>query len=174
MLNILFQDDMTEEESEKLVNRKWLEFPDKWFDTLTRSVNLNNDDWFKLVLLDIDKSDIPIDNVARDIYTGRTHPFSNVSSGVKMLWLMYYHADKFLFPSQYLGENCYQYALYAGENSDVFVYDDSDMLRSEERGVSLDSCIGVFKDYVKGNVVSVNGDGDSLIAFMYANNRGDM
>ncbi len=175
MLNIIFQDDMTEKEAERLSGRKWLQFPDDQFHYLSNEDTLSDDLWFIKALKDIDRCDIPMKCVARDLITGRTHSFDRISTGVKMVWLMRYHADKFLFPSQYLGENCYQCVLDASTcRNDIFLYDDSDMLYRESQGYCLDACTGLFNDYVKNKIVELNGNRKLYIASDYGCDREDI
>ena len=132
MIKIIFQEDKTEDEAAKLCGREWLKFPDIWFKKLTYNYNLNNDEFFRKCLAKIDLCDMPMDNVIRDIPTGRTHSIDKVSTGVKMLWLMKHYSDKFIFPSQYLGENCYETVYMLGNEIDIYIYDDSDMLVHDE------------------------------------------
>lgn len=153
MVYLIF-DRITEKEAEERTGRKYVEFPDQQFLFLSECVDLNKDETFIKYLREVDKCDIPMPNVARDLITGKTHSFDKVSTGVRMLWLMRYHADKFLFPSQFLGQNCYQGAFDIGRINDVYIYDDSNMLEEEES----DECDGVFTDYLTGDIIETGDD----------------
>lgn len=135
MVNIIFQEDKTEDEASKLCGREWLKFPDIWFKKLSYNCDLNKDPFFRECLLEVDRCDIPMDNVIRDIITGKTHSVDKISTGVKMLWLMKNYSDKFLFPSQYLGENCYALAYKIGNDVELYIYDDSDMFVHDEADI---------------------------------------
>ena len=64
-------------------------------ETLRRDFNLNDDVEFAKYLKEIDQCDIPMPNVVRDVWTGNTHSFDKVSTGVRMLWLMVRFSDSF-------------------------------------------------------------------------------
>lgn len=152
MLYLLFQAKVSEEEAEQMTGRKWLAQPDRWFLRLSDEVDLNTDETFIKYLYEIDKCDIPMRNVARDLLTGDTHSFDKISTGVRMLWFMRYHPEKFLFPSQFLGENCYQGAIDLSIDRDIYIYEDSNMFDTDE----IEKCKGTFTDYHTGEVVNVN------------------
>lgn len=135
MLRVVFQSDKTEAEAAALVQRPWLKFPDIAFKRLTREYDINKDDDFKRFLFEVDRCDLPMPNVVRDIPTGSTHSIDRVSTGVKMLWLMARHAEDYLFPSQYLGENCYLSMFELSKTRDIYLYEDSDMFVSKEADV---------------------------------------
>lgn len=148
MLYIMRYDDYPDiEEAIKIVGKPRLTWADGVFNEYALTHDLNKDPWFAYVLKEIDRCDIPMPNVARDIQTGRTHSFDKVSTGVRVAWLMRYYPDKWLFPSAYLGENCYQAMLNAGSYEDIIVYNNSNMLCSEIQGYCMDNCSGTFCDY---------------------------
>ncbi len=174
MLNILFEYDMTEEEAERVSDKKKLEFPDEYFvDYIYKGV-LNSDKYFEQLVKDIDNCYIPEPGVIKDIATGLAHPISEVSTGVKMLWLMKNEPDKWLYLSHYLGENCYQHMLDLSKDRDIWLYECSRMMTTRMDGYSLDGCIGKFNDYVKSNIVEVVGDASSWITFCYDYERRDL
>lgn len=67
----------------------------------SRGIDLNKDKDFERYLKEIDKCDIPLPNVARDLLTGKTHSFDKISTGARMLWLMQDFADEYLFLSHF-------------------------------------------------------------------------
>jgi hypothetical protein len=165
MVNIIFQKVMSEEEAEKATGLKYLELPDEWFIELSSGKDLNNDEYFKKVLLEIDECDVPMPNVARLVLNGDTHSFDKVSTGVRMLWLMKYYPNKFLYPSQWLGQNCYKALFELGEENEIMLYEDSGMMDQTE----IDECVGLkFRDYHNGNIVELGQD----VGFLYTCDMG--
>jgi hypothetical protein len=144
-----------EKDVESITGKKIIEFPDDLFEILQRDFNLNKDDDFIKFLRVIDECDIPLPNVARDIETGETHSFDKVSSGVKMLWLIAKFSNKYIFPTCWLGENCYQSMFDLGSIYDFDVYEDSNMFAQE---YCIEECTGKFKDYKTGDVVTIDND----------------
>lgn len=153
MVNFIFRDTSVEQ-AEKLTGLKYLNFPDDWFSTLSAKYDLNKDGAFVKYLREVDECDIPMPNVVRDLVTGTTHSFDKVSTGVKTLWLINHFPGKFLYPSCFLGQNCYQQLFDVGKDKDIFIYDDSDMLVNEE----ADMCTGKFKDYLRGNIIELGNE----------------
>jgi hypothetical protein len=154
MLKFMFSNKIDEKEAENLCNRKYIEFPDTEFMRLSRKHDLNNDQYFIKFLHDIDGCDIPMKNVARDLITGNTHSFDKVSTGVRVLWLMAVYPDKFLYPTQWLGENCYQAMFDLGKERDIYIYEDSDMFSQK----LADKIEGELYDCHTDKVVSVSND----------------
>jgi hypothetical protein len=155
MVNIIFSKIMSMEEAEEATGLKYLDFPDEWFNRIARNHDLNKDEYFKQVLSEIDDSDIPMPNVVRFRKNMSTHPFDKVSTGVRMLWLMNYYPNRFLYPSQWLGPNCYRSLFELGKSKDIIIYDDSEMLVNEE----ADDCTGLrFKDFHTGDIVELGED----------------
>lgn len=154
MVYMIFDKCMTEEEAAQKVNRKYIEYPDGEFEVLARDHDLNTDEIFIRALKEIDRCDIPMRNVARDLLTGDTHSFDKVSTGVRVIWLMARYPDKFLFPTQWLGENCYQMMFDIGKEFDFYVYEDSDMFSQD----GVEDCTGYFTDLVTGEEVCVDND----------------
>lgn len=62
--------------------------------------------------------------------------------------------DRFLYPTQWLGENCYQAMFDLGETRDIFIYEDSDIFDEEE----MQECTGSFEDMHTGKIVKVDCD----------------
>ncbi len=62
--------------------------------------------------------------------------------------------ERYIYPTQWLGENCYQAMFDIGRETDIWVYEDSQMFANEE----ADECTGQFLDVRTGSVVTV-GDG---------------
>jgi hypothetical protein len=156
---------MSEKEAEEATGLKYLEYPDDWFIELSNSVDLNSDEYFKKMLLEIDGCDVPMPNVVRHIRSGKTYAFRDVSTGVRMLWLMKYYPKKFLYPSQWLGQNCYKPLLELGEENDIILYEDSGMMDQTE----IDECVGLkFRDWHNGNIVELAQD----VAFLYTCDMG--
>lgn len=134
----------------KAAGKPYLTFPDTWFNVKSRGFNLSADPWFNRILEEVDVCDIPFPDVARDLVTGKTHSFDKVSTGVRTLWLMYHFPNDWLYPSQWLGENCYQAMFDASKDKDIVVFNDSNMLMRRCEGYCMDSCSGTFKDFKRG------------------------
>lgn len=164
MLNIIFQVCMSLEDAAKLLDKKIIRNPDIEFEFKSRKHDLNKDEFFKRCLLEVDECDIPMDNVARDLLTGRTHSFDRISTGVKTLWLLKNYGDDCLLESCKLGPNCYKLAVEISKDKDIYLYDNSDMMVNEE----ADECVGEFKDYITGDVIEFGEDR----AFHYIGKRG--
>ena len=143
MLYVLHQDVYTRDEAVALTGLKLVDYKKAIFLSRTEKIDLNNDEFFKKCVRLIDNCDIPMRNVVRDLITEDTHSFENVSGGVMALWLMYYCNDRYLMPTGYFGENCYQLLLDISKEKDIYVYDSSDMLNTRE----FSDCDGVFTDY---------------------------
>jgi len=154
MIKMFFHRVQEIEEVEKAAGVKYINFPDDVFELLRREFDLNNDEYFLKYLREIDLCDVPLPNVARDLLTGQTHSFDKVSTGVRVLWLMARFPDRFLYPTQWLGENCYQAMFDLGEMRDIFIYEDSDIFDEEE----MEECTGSFEDMHTGKVVKVDCD----------------
>lgn len=152
MLKVVFT--KTEEEAEKLVSKEIEPFPDALFQLTADFNELNNSDYFKKLLKEIDNCDIPMNNVVRDIFTGETHSFDKISTGVIALWLIYKDKEcKYLHCTQWLGENCYQLLFDLGEEQDIYMYDDSEFLFE-----ALPDLHGRFEDLLTGEIVQVEGN----------------
>ena len=154
MLYFLSQSVYTEEYAAWLTGRELVTHTDYLFDFKSRKHNLNNDVIFKQCVLEIDKCDIPMDNVIRELATGRTRSFDKISSGAKALWLMYYYCDSILMPTAYFGPNCYRLLVEFSKERDIYIYDDADMCVYEE----ADMCNGCFTDFKTGEVVEFGED----------------
>lgn len=154
MINMYFESVISIEDLEQKLGLRYIEFPDAVFDTLKRKHNLNTDPYFIKFLKEIDNCDIPMPNVARDLYTMDTHSFDKVSTGVRVLWLMARYPDKYLYPTQWLGENCYQSMFDLGKEFDISVYEDSDMFSQ----ALIDECTGQFRDMHTGQIVTIDND----------------
>jgi hypothetical protein len=154
MINMIFENACELEAAEKLTGVKFIEFPDYVFNILTMGYDLNQDDYFKKLLLEIDGCDVPLPNVVRDIKTNRTSSFDKVSTGVRVLWLIKNHPSEYLYPTQWLGENCYQELFNLGKEVDVYIYEDSRMFLQD--GAEL--CTGEFVDVLTGSTVTVDND----------------
>ena len=155
MLYVLFQNVVTEEEAEKLTGRKMVTHTDAEFYFRTEGLDLNNDDFFKMCIEEIDRCDVPFRNVVRDLITGETHSFDRVSSGVKALWLMNYKNKELILPSAYFGPNCYRILVESSKTRDIYIYDDAAMMSNEEAD---NECIGCFTDYHTGTIVEFGDD----------------
>lgn len=161
MLYIMRYDDYPDmREAARIVGKPLLLWPDSYFCDDLRKLDVSYDPWFIKFLRDVDRCDIPLPNVARDLLTGMTHSFDKISTGVRTLWLMRYHASEWLFPSEYLGENCYQSMLDLSTEVDVIVYNSSNMLCSEIEGYSMDNCTGTFCDYKTRKQYTIVPGGD--------------
>lgn len=125
---------------------------------------LNDDMFFIKCCRDIDKCDIPMTNVLRDLRSGETYSFDRVSGGIMSVWLMYYYNEEFLFQTAYFGENCYQTLLDLSIDRDVYVYYNACMVTKEE----AEKCTGEFIDFHTGIKVEFGDDK----AFDYAIERG--
>lgn len=125
---------------------------------------MNNDEFYIRSVGEIDKCDIPMRNVLRDLITGETHSFDKVSGGVKSLWLMYYYNEEYIFPTRYFGQNCYNLVVDISKDRDIYLYDDANMMDEDESG----ECIGVFTDFHTGEIVSFENDR----AFEYVTKKG--
>lgn len=137
-----------------VTGKKYLEVPRAAFAGLSNDKMLSTDPWFKRILKEVDRADL-VGCAALDPYTGNSHSFDRVSTGVKTLWLMYHYPDRFLYASQWLGENCYQAALDAGAEKDIVVFDDSKMLCRMEGAYYLDNCRGQFQDFKRGTIYTL-------------------
>ena len=155
MLYVIFQNNYTREEAGELVKRRVLQSSKASFQTRSMCVDLNKDEFFVRCCREIDLCDIPMDNVLRDLLTGRTHSFDKVSGGVMSLWLMYYYNNEFIFPSSRFGENCYNIVFEISKTRDIYLYEDSAMFASS----LLNNIDGVFTDYVTKKVVNVSNRG---------------
>ena len=149
MLYVLNQKAYTEEEAATLTGLELIKYKKDAFIILSRKVDLNQDMFFKRCVEEIDLCDIPFPNVIRDPLTGNTHSFDKVSGGVTAMWLMNYYNDRYIMPTSYFGENCYQIMLDISKEKDVYVYDDAGMLYTKE----IDECKGVFTDYKTKRVI---------------------
>lgn len=152
MLYMLNQRAYTEVDASDITGLELVKYKKELFKLLSRNHDLNNDSFFRRCCGEIDKADIPYPNVLRDIYTGTTHSFDIVSGGVMALWLLYYYNTKYLMPTRYFGENCYQILLDISKEKDIYVYDDADMLSSPY----LNQCSGVLTDYKSKRIVCSN------------------
>ena len=155
MLNILFCRNLSEEKAEEITGKKYLWYPNDRFMILSKKHDLYNDEKFKQFLLEIDKSDIPMPGVVRYIPDDSTHPISEVSTGVMMMWLMYYYPDNALYPSQYFGPNCYQTVFDIGKEKDVYVYDDADIYVQKV----WKTLVGQFRDPLTGRILDAGREG---------------
>lgn len=163
MIKMFFKRAQEVEEAEAVTGVKYIEFPDDVFEMLRRGYDLNSDDLFLKYLKEIDMCDVPMPNVARDLLTGQTHSFDKVSTGVRVLWLMARFPTQFLYPTQWLGQNCYQAMFDLGDVCDIYVYEDSDIFDEEV----MEECTGSFMDMNNGKIVKVDDDnGYDYIATM--------
>ncbi len=71
-----------------------------------------------------------------------------------MLWLMTRLPDRYIYPTQWMGEYCYRSMFDIGRETDIWVYEDSQMIANEE----ADKYTGQFLDVNTGCIVTV-GDG---------------
>lgn len=140
---------MSIEEFSQKLNKSICECPDLVFDIISRDYDLNRDEFFAMALLKVGNADIPMDNVARDLITGRTYSFDKISTGIRSLWLMNYFGTKYIYQSCYFGENCYKVLAELAQYTDVYLYDNSSMLVSEE----FDDSVGNFTDYTTGEEI---------------------
>lgn len=163
MIYILFQDDYTEEEAALAVNKKMIVNTDTAFETRRRDHDLNYDRYFRDLLKAIDRCDVPMRNVARDLLTGETHSFDRISGGIKSLWLMHHYNKDYIFPSCYFGENCYKFVFNDGKDRDIYIYEDSGMFATDE----IEECVGVFTNYKTKEVIDVKNGFDYTIANGY-------
>lgn len=167
MLYVIFQTLMNQEDAERAVSRKYVSFPNEEFMVMVqdRRVNLNNDKEFLRILEKVDHCDVPFPNVLRDLYTGDTHAFTEISTGSRMMWLMKEASDRFLFPSCFFGQNCYQTVFDLSKDRDIYVYDDADMMWEE----AAEQCRGTFTNYVDGSVLEIV---DDMSLFNYMAGKG--
>jgi hypothetical protein len=78
---------------------------------------------------------------------------------------MKYYPNKFLYPSQWLGQNCYKALFELGEENEIMLYEDSGMMDQTE----IDECVGLkFRDYHNGNIVELGQD----VGFLYTCDMG--
>ena len=151
MLYILFN--KTEEEAEKIFNRKYLDWPDARFDYAVTDFNLYEDELFKEILLHVDNADMPMKNVVRDLYNEDTHSIHEVSTGVKVLWFAA-NTDGWFIPSEWLGENCYKHLFQIAEKHDIYLLENSNMFHTEY----TEELVGSFMDVETGSVVELAGN----------------
>lgn len=163
MVNVLFAKKIKLDEAATVTGKKLLEYPDALFRYLTRGYDLNKDEIFVKALLDIDKCDIPMDNVARDLLTGRTHSFDKVSTGVMTVWLLSKCSEEYLLETKWLGENCYRSVFELAKDRDIYLYDNSQMFLTDE----VEECNSDWKDYHTGNVVNVTDSFDYCVDMGY-------
>lgn len=153
MLKLLFGNINKEKAVEKL-GRPFLAWPDAVIEIEYGYDILNDSEFFKKALLEVDKCDVPLRNVARDIETGNTHSFDRVSTGVKTLWLMsHVEEGKYAFMSSWIGENCYQLMLDLSKTRDIYLYDDSEFLTYADESIT-----GEFEDLYTGSIVKVDNN----------------
>jgi len=144
--------DVAEEDATALFHKPILEFPDSVFDFQIREkkVDIGSDSYFQEILLEIDRADVPMKNVIRDIPTGDTHDIYKVSTGVKTLWLAYTDAD-YTFLSEWFGPNCYQRLFDISKTHDVYLYEDSNMFYKE----AAEKLTGRFTDFKTNEVIEI-------------------
>ena len=164
MLHVLFETAYSEEEAVLISNRVMIENTKSEFLTRSRYHDLNTDPFFIKCCAEIDKCDIPMPNVLRDVLTGNTHSFDKISGGVMSLWLMFHYSDKYLFPSCYFGENCYQLLFDICKEKDIYIYENSQMMCRPE----IRECIGTFTDSKTGKIVQCKG----YNAFLFVSEMG--
>lgn len=152
MITMLFSRVISEEEAEKVTGLRYIEYPDLVFETLTRKIDLNKDEYFKMLVSEIDECDIPIDNVIKVRLNGRCATFKEVSTGTKVLWLLKNYPQMYLYPTQWLGQNCYKYLFEIAKVNDIIMYEDSNMFVHDE----ADYLDGEFKDYHTGKIININ------------------
>lgn len=166
MLKIMRWDDYPGDEiAERAAGKPYLQFPDTKFDVRIDWRTLGDDPWFQRILREVDDAEVADKGIVRMLKSGRPHTFEQVSTGVKVLWLMYHYPDEFLYPSQWLGENCYQQAVDIGAEKDIIVFDDSDMLCREYRDYALDNCHGQFQDFMRGTIYTLVPGGEAAWEF---------
>lgn len=154
MLKVLFGVE-EEEEVIRITKKKIGDFPDDEFYWKSREYDLNTDETFINLLRKIDRCDVPMPNVARDLVTGRTHSFDKVSTGVYAVWLASKDKDaEYIYESQWLGENCYQPLIDLSKTMDIYIWDNSDMLYHAEPSLT-----GEIEDLKTGRVISVDNEG---------------
>lgn len=165
MLYMLFHRDVEEDEAAKLFNKPILEFPDSVFDYEARNSddNVSMNTYFQEIIKEIDRADVPMKNVIRDIPTGDTRDIYKTSTGAKTLWLAY-KGMNYTFLSEWFGPNCYQRLFDISKDVDIYMYDDSDMFNYEK----AEKIIGEFTDFKTGELIKVDYDN----AYEYLESRG--
>lgn len=153
MLKILRWDDYPSDDlAVAAIGKPYCEYPDSNFDIRADFETIGDDPWFRRCLLEIDNATVACPGQALDLSNNRLHSFDKVSTGVKTLWLMYHLPDLYTYPSQWLGENCYQQLLDIGAEKDIIVFDDSDMLCRRYKDYRFDNCHGQFQDFLRGTI----------------------
>lgn len=152
MLYILFCRDIEEDKAAEMFKKPILEYPDSVFKYIVSQTdeNVSEDPHFQDILKKIDKADVPMKNVIRDIYTGDTHDIYKTSTGTKTLWLAAKGAD-YTFLSEWFGPNCYQELFDISNSIDVYLYDDSDMFIQD----AAEELIGRFTDFKTGKIIEL-------------------
>ncbi len=166
MLHIIYMDDYPEDEDAERVSGKTMMLDsDAAFFLLTQGYDLNRDDFFIKIVDYIDQCDLIADGVLYRRPSKTTHSVERVSGGVKTVWLMYHHYQEYIFPSSFLGENCYQPAFWAAEDRDIWVYDDSSMMFAEDDGYCMQNCHGKFYDFHKKKIIDLDAPGFDCIEY---------
>ena len=160
MLYILFMEEYpTDADAEKASRRKMIYNCDDAFFLATQKHDLNKDDFYIKIVDFIDQCDLLAPGVLYRRASKTTHSIERVSGGVKTVWLMAHYSERYIFPSSFLGENCYQPALWAAENHDVWVHDDSSMLFAKDDDYCMQNCHGKFYDFYKKQIVDLDAPG---------------
>lgn len=137
------------------VGKPYLNFPDDHFAEISRGRDLFNDEWFKRVLLEVDIADVPMVGVIRDLRTNTGHSIDKVSTGVKVMWMLKYFPNDYTYPSQWLGENCFQLLLDLSVEQDIVIFDDSGMLYRGGAKYCMNNCHGQFQDFKRGTIYTI-------------------
>lgn len=137
------------------IGKPYCQYPDANFNLRADFDTLHEDSRFCKWLREIDNATIACPGQALDLFNNRLHSFEKVSTGVKTLWLLYNLPDLYTYPTQWLGENCYQQLLDIGAEKDIVVFDDSNMLKRRYRNFRLDNCHGQFQDFLRGKVYTL-------------------
>lgn len=152
MLYMISQLSMPIEEAVNITGRKWANIPDNNFEFDSRKHDLNNDEFLRKCLLEVGNKTIPMPNVIRDEVTGITHSFDKMSTGVKVLWLLYHYPEKYLIETCFIGPNCYEILMDLSETKDIILYDNSNMLHDMNRYCKR----GSVTDFVSKKAVSMD------------------
>lgn len=95
-------------------------------------IDLNRDQFYLDLCLEIDKSKLIARNVLEHIPSGEPHSIREASTGVMALWLLKNGVPGLWRESQWFGPNCYSRILEISKDQDIFILDNSDMIYRKE------------------------------------------
>lgn len=108
---------------------------------LEHDINLNKNKLFSKLNASIDNASIPMPYVLQDMHTLETHTFDESTMGVYACWLLYNCKNRMWRESQWFDPRCYSTIISLSSDTDVYIYDDTDMyLDREWRSISEGLC----------------------------------